>query len=136
MAASVAVLATLGHRLFRCEFIGKPSIVFCRRCGCWTSSRKIGIAKQCSTFRQAGKKALSRIDRGLHPSRGAVFQMRGRPVACDDLSALRMKDLLVSKPTITRSLSLIQPILDRVRARNELAKQECKSVAERVIEQM
>ncbi len=57
-----------GHTMLRTE--GDLPIMFCVRCGSWTSRRANRLAKPCEPPTAAGKMALKRISEGLHPWRG------------------------------------------------------------------
>ena len=115
-------MATASHRLFQVLFIGSSPVVFCRRCGVYTAKRaNSGIKGYCAGIPStSGKVVLDRLDRGLHPSREAVYKgctMNGRPQPLGGALALGSHDPHGSGSTKVKPLEILQPLLERVRAR-------------------
>jgi hypothetical protein len=59
------VRAHLSHKLQLSQVVGtRQPVVWCSRCGCYSSGRKAGILRECKKHRAFGYKALRS---GLHP---------------------------------------------------------------------
>ncbi len=54
-----------GHRLCRSE--GQVPIVFCSRCGAWSSRRPRKLKQRCTAITPPGRQALARLAKGLSP---------------------------------------------------------------------
>ena len=124
ITGGTAILASASaHRLFQVCFSNSSLVVFCRRCGVYTAKRvNSGMAGQCSgSPSQSGKVALSRIDRGLHPSREPIYKhslVLGRPspfVAVEEGPS--NSGFSSAQSSTVRPISAVQPLLDRVRRR-------------------
>ncbi len=61
----------LGHRLCRTQ--GGTPVIFCVKCGAWSSRRPRKLRQKCTTPTAPGRQALARIARGLAP-----WQKKGR----------------------------------------------------------
>jgi hypothetical protein len=54
-----------GHRL--CRTKGEVPIVFCAKCGAWSSKRPRKLKRRCEAITPPGKQALARLAKGLCP---------------------------------------------------------------------
>ncbi len=54
-----------GHRLCRSE--GQVPIIFCSRCGAWSSRRPRKLKQRCTAITPPGRQALARLAKGLSP---------------------------------------------------------------------
>ncbi len=69
----------LGHRL--CRTSGSVPIIFCSRCGAWSSRRPRKLKKPCTSATEPGRQALARLAKGqrpwIRPQRGGGIATRG-----------------------------------------------------------
>ncbi len=63
--ARLKYFSSRGHRLCRTE--GEIPIVFCSRCGGWSSRRPRKLKRQCEAATAPGKQALARLAKGMCP---------------------------------------------------------------------
>ncbi len=54
-----------GHRL--CRTAGDVPIIFCSKCGAWSSKRPRKLKRRCAAITPPGRQALARLARGLCP---------------------------------------------------------------------
>ena len=67
--------ASLGHLLNEATSEGEP-VVWCQRCGHWTSNRIRNLGSSCNrTATQEGRVSLNRISRGEHPKFSLVKRL-------------------------------------------------------------
>ncbi len=73
-----AAVTARGHALAKTG--GAVPLLFCVRCGAWSTRRAYGLSVACRGHpAPAGKQALKRIERGLQPWEDRRDRMEGRP---------------------------------------------------------
>ena len=129
-AVPVSRTGSSKHHLFVANFTQlEAPIIYCKTCGKYGSKRLLQLNEHCSgSLTVPGQVVVSRINRGLHPSRTQDkkdCKLVGRPVAylephCEaPVESQAMASRNLSRSSNVGLVPSLRPLLDRVLARHE-----------------